>query len=141
MSAALAMSRASRWAFVASTVAVLGAGLVLAFLLSITTSNPTLYERHYVWLFWVNVAFASVLVVVIVITGIRLVWRVTRGRFGSRLLREAEAEAKRRGCARAVLYTISFQAPDFYRKQGYEAFGEVPCEPDGASRVFMVKVL
>ncbi|CAB3764352.1 GCN5 family acetyltransferase [Burkholderia sp. MSh2] len=63
------------------------------------------------------------------------------GGFGSRLLREAEAEAKRRGCARAVLYTISFQAPDFYRKHGYEAFGEVPCEPDGTSRVFMVKVL
>lgn len=47
----------------------------------------------------------------------------------------------RRAHARAVLYTISFQAQDFYRKQGYEAFGEVPCEPDGASRVFMVKVL
>ncbi|EML1597225.1 GNAT family N-acetyltransferase [Burkholderia cenocepacia] len=61
--------------------------------------------------------------------------------FGSRLLREAEAEAKRRGCARAVLYTISFQAPDFYRKHGYETFGEVPCEPAGAAREFMVKVL
>ncbi|AXF24601.1 GNAT family N-acetyltransferase [Burkholderia pyrrocinia] len=63
------------------------------------------------------------------------------GGFGSRLLREAEAEAKRRGCARAVLYTISFQAPDFYRKQGYETFGEVPCEPEGTARVFMVKML
>ncbi|MBR8305349.1 GNAT family N-acetyltransferase [Burkholderia cenocepacia] len=63
------------------------------------------------------------------------------GGFGSRLLREAEAEAKRRGCARAVLYTISFQAPDFYRKHGYETFGEVPCEPAGAAREFMVKVL
>lgn len=63
------------------------------------------------------------------------------GGFGSRLLREAETEAKRRGCARAVLYTISFQAPDFYRKQGYEPFGEVPCEPEGTARVFMVKTL
>ncbi|WP_413226985.1 hypothetical protein [Burkholderia arboris] len=36
---------------------------------------------------------------------------------------------------------ISFQAPDFYRKHGYETFGEVPCEPEGAARVFMVKVL
>lgn len=63
------------------------------------------------------------------------------GGFGSRLLREAEAEAKRRGCARAVLYTITFQAPDFYRKHGYEAFGEVPCEPEGTARVFMVKTL
>ncbi|MBY4871377.1 GNAT family N-acetyltransferase [Burkholderia sp. Bp9017] len=63
------------------------------------------------------------------------------GGFGSRLLGEAEAEAKRRGCARAVLYTITFQAPDFYRKHGYEAFGEVPCEPEGTARVFMVKTL
>ncbi|WAS56780.1 GNAT family N-acetyltransferase [Burkholderia ambifaria] len=61
------------------------------------------------------------------------------GGFGSRLLHDAEAEAKRRGCARAVLYTITFQAPDFYRKHGYEVFGEVPCEPEGAARVFMVK--
>ncbi|KWF18691.1 GNAT family N-acetyltransferase [Burkholderia pseudomultivorans] len=63
------------------------------------------------------------------------------GGVGSRLLQTAEAEAKRRGCSRAVLYTISFQAPGFYRKQGYEVFGEVPCEPEGASRVFMVKLL
>ncbi|VWB66529.1 N-acetyltransferase GCN5 [Burkholderia pseudomultivorans] len=63
------------------------------------------------------------------------------GGVGSRLLQTAEAEAKRRGCSRAVLYTISFQAPGFYRKQGYEVFGEVPCEPEGTSRVFMVKLL
>ena len=29
--------------------------LVLAFLLSLATNSPALYERHYVWLFWVNV--------------------------------------------------------------------------------------
>ncbi|MGU7784382.1 GNAT family N-acetyltransferase [Burkholderia sp. PU8-34] len=60
---------------------------------------------------------------------------------GSRLLQAAEAEAKQRGCARAVLYTISFQAPAFYEKHGYRVFGEVPCEPAGAARVFMVKEL
>ncbi|KVL86330.1 GNAT family N-acetyltransferase [Burkholderia stagnalis] len=60
---------------------------------------------------------------------------------GSRLLKDAEAEAKRRGCARAVLYTITFQAPAFYEKHGYRVFGEVPCEPAGAARVFMVKAL
>ncbi|MEO8527330.1 MAG: PAS domain-containing sensor histidine kinase, partial [Caldimonas sp.] len=80
------MTRPSRWAWILSTVVALGAGLVLAFLLSIATNNPALYERHYVWLFWVNVALASLLVTVIVIAGVRLLWRVSRGRFGSRLL-------------------------------------------------------
>ncbi|KWE63629.1 GCN5 family acetyltransferase [Burkholderia ubonensis] len=60
---------------------------------------------------------------------------------GSKLLHAAEAEAKQRGCARAVLYTITFQAPAFYEKHGYRAFGEVPCQPAGAARVFMVKEL
>ena len=32
---------------------------------------------------------------------------------GSELLRRFEQEGRRRGCLSAVLYTISFQAPDF----------------------------
>jgi len=42
------LPRRSRWAWVVSTLAALGAVLVLAFLLGIATSNPALYERHYV---------------------------------------------------------------------------------------------
>lgn len=60
---------------------------------------------------------------------------------GSKLLEEAEKEARRRGCVRAVLYTISFQAPGFYIKHGYKAFGEIPCLPKGTSRIFMDKEL
>ncbi|MFE6760254.1 GNAT family N-acetyltransferase [Streptomyces sp. NPDC057684] len=62
---------------------------------------------------------------------------------GSRILRqaEAEAEAQARGCRTAVLYTITFQAPDFYRKHGWQRLGEVPCDPPGTSRVFMTKEL
>ena len=60
---------------------------------------------------------------------------------GTKLLKDAEVEAKRRGCSRAVLFTISFQAPDFYRKHGYIIFGEVPCQPPGTTRIFMVKEL
>nr|WP_240151559.1 GNAT family N-acetyltransferase [Oleiagrimonas citrea] len=60
---------------------------------------------------------------------------------GSRMLRMAEEEARRRGCKAAVLYTISFQAPDFYRRHGWEAFGEIPCDPPGTSRIFMTKSL
>lgn len=60
---------------------------------------------------------------------------------GTEILRRAEDEARARGCRTAVLYTISFQAPDFYRKQGWTSFGEVPCDPPGTSRVFLAKEL
>ncbi|MEZ0106677.1 GNAT superfamily N-acetyltransferase [Catenulispora sp. EB89] len=60
---------------------------------------------------------------------------------GAEILRRAEDEARARGCCAAVLYTISFQAPEFYRKQGWTVFGEVPCDPPGTSRVFMTKEL
>ncbi|MFB3305026.1 GNAT family N-acetyltransferase [Pseudomonas sp. AMR01] len=60
---------------------------------------------------------------------------------GSQLLHAFEDEARRRGCANAVLYTLSFQAPGFYEKHGWVRFGEVPCEPEGSSRVFLSKRL
>jgi GNAT superfamily N-acetyltransferase len=60
---------------------------------------------------------------------------------GSEILRQAEDEARRRGCRAGVLYTISFQAPGFYLRHGWKVFGEVPCDPPGTSRVFLTKDL
>lgn len=60
---------------------------------------------------------------------------------GSEILRQFEQEGIRRGCSAAVLYTLNFQAPDFYAKYGWQRFGEVPCLPTGSSRVFMSKLL
>jgi GNAT superfamily N-acetyltransferase len=60
---------------------------------------------------------------------------------GSRILRMAEEEGRRRGCRSAVLYTISFQAPGFYQRNGWRIFGEIACDPPGTSRVFMTKDL
>jgi GNAT superfamily N-acetyltransferase len=60
---------------------------------------------------------------------------------GSAMLRQAEDEARRRGCRAIVLYTISFQAPGFYEKHGYRRFGTIECHPPGTSRIFMVKDL
>jgi GNAT superfamily N-acetyltransferase len=60
---------------------------------------------------------------------------------GSQVLQMAEAEGRRRGCRAAVLYTISFQAPEFYKKHGWREFGAIPCEPPGTSRVFLTKDL
>jgi hypothetical protein len=53
----------------------------------------------------------------------------------------AEAEAKKRGCSTAVLYTITFQAPAFYERQGYQVLGHVECQPPGHTRLCMTKKL
>ncbi len=58
---------------------------------------------------------------------------------GTRMLQMAEEEAVRRGCRGGVLYTISFQAPAFYERDGWREFGRVPCQPPGVSRIFMTK--
>lgn len=60
---------------------------------------------------------------------------------GTRMLRLVEEEAVRRGCCAAVLYTINFQAPEFYERHGWREFGRIPCDPPGTSRVFMTKDL
>ncbi|MFD0516134.1 GNAT family N-acetyltransferase [Streptomyces aureus] len=67
--------------------------------------------------------------------------RLRGGGLGTRILRQAEDEARARGCRTAVLYTITFQAPGFYQKHGWKRLGEVPCDPLGTSRVFMTKEL
>lgn len=60
---------------------------------------------------------------------------------GTDILNRFEDEGRRRGCSAAFLYTISFQAPDFYKKHGWEEFGRIGCEPEGTSRIFMKKSL
>jgi nitrogen fixation/metabolism regulation signal transduction histidine kinase len=104
------MTKASRWAWLVSLVAVTGAGLVLAFLLSVATNSPALYERHYLWLFWVNLFVATLLLLVIAIASVRLVVRIRRGKFGSRLLLKLAAIFALVGVVPGVLiYTVSFQ--------------------------------
>lgn len=61
--------------------------------------------------------------------------------YGRRLLDAVEAEARRRGCKRAVVETSSFQAPGFYRRHGYEEFGRVNFSLPGHARVFLRKDL
>jgi GNAT superfamily N-acetyltransferase len=65
-----------------------------------------------------------------------------RGRgLGSCILALAEGEARRRGCSAGFVYTVTFQAPEFYERHGYRRFGEIACPPDGATRVFFTKSL
>ena len=104
------MTKANRWTWIISSVAVTGAALVLAFMLAIATNNRSFYERHYDWLFWVNVAVAGVLALVIVIATARLLLRLQRGKFGSRLLLKLAAIFALVGVLPGVLiYTVSYQ--------------------------------
>lgn len=73
-----------------------------------------------------------------------LLWvddRYRGARLGSRVLAEAERLARERGCARSRLETWDFQAPGFYRKQGYEIAGQVPDYPPGVTEFILVKTL
>jgi PAS domain S-box-containing protein len=104
------MTASSRWGWVVGIVAATGAALVLAFVLSFTTQGGGFYERHFVWLFWVNVAVAGLLTLVIGIVALRLAVRVRRGKFGSRLLIKLAGIFAVVGLLPGlVIYTVSYQ--------------------------------
>ncbi len=60
---------------------------------------------------------------------------------GSKLLSEAEKEAVRRGCHHVHVDTMSWQAPAFYRKHGYEVIGILPDIPEGNQKYLLMKAL
>ncbi|OWQ85224.1 PAS domain-containing sensor histidine kinase [Roseateles aquatilis] len=105
------MTKSARLAWLISVAAIAGAGGMLVFLLSIsTTAQRGFLERHYLWLFWVNVAVATALIVVIGVAGTRLALRVKRGRFGSRLLLKLAGIFAIVGVVPGLLiYTVSYQ--------------------------------
>jgi GNAT superfamily N-acetyltransferase len=59
----------------------------------------------------------------------------------ARLLDEAEAEARRRGCRGAWIDTFNPQALKAYQRQGYEIFGELPAFVGDRTRSFLKKAL
>ncbi|SER42176.1 Acetyltransferase (GNAT) family protein [Streptomyces sp. yr375] len=61
---------------------------------------------------------------------------------GSRLLAQAEHTAtEERGCTRARLETWDFQAPDFYRRHGYEVICTIEDYPPGITEYTLTKRL
>ena len=64
-----------------------------------------------------------------------------RDRLGSRLLKLAEEEGRRRRCTRVTLNTMEIQAPGFYLKQGYEMAAKLDCDRPGVTRYVMTKRL
>ncbi|GAA3302738.1 hypothetical protein GCM10020295_49340 [Streptomyces cinereospinus] len=82
------------------------------------------------WTTWLHVAF---------------LWVDERHRgagLGSRLLAEAERVAREeRGCTAVRLETWDFQAPGFYRRQGYEVVCAIPDYPPGVTEFTLTKRL
>ncbi|MFE6360946.1 GNAT family N-acetyltransferase [Streptomyces sp. NPDC057806] len=82
------------------------------------------------WATWLHVAY---------------LWVDARHRgvgLGSRLLAEAERLAREeRGCAAVRLETWDFQAPEFYRRLGYDVVCVIPDYPPGITEFTLVKRL
>ena len=64
-----------------------------------------------------------------------------RSGIGSKLLVEAEKEARSRGCHHVHLDTMSWQAPEFYKKHGYTVVGILPEIPKGNQKYLLMKEL
>ena len=103
-------SRAFRLTIALSVAAVVILGLVLMFLLTQATGNRELYERNYARLFVLNVVVATLLLAVIVWIVVRLLVRLRRRRFGSRLLVKLAAIFALVGLAPGLtIYVVSYQ--------------------------------
>lgn len=61
--------------------------------------------------------------------------------YGSKLLKAAEGEATKNGCAFSLVDTWDFQAEEFYLKMGYEPVGEIKNYWHGHSKIFLKKKL
>ncbi len=104
------ISRASRWVVVGSIGFLLIIGLGLLVLLTQATSNRAGYNQNYEWLLIVNAVVAASLLITIVWGMVRLLRRLRKGQFGSRLLVKLAAIFALVGVVPGVLiYVVSYQ--------------------------------
>jgi nitrogen fixation/metabolism regulation signal transduction histidine kinase len=103
-------AKAVRWTIGVIAALVTAIGLVLMFLLAVSTNNRAFYEENYTRLFGINVVVATLLLLVIGWVAVRLVRRLRQGKFGSRLLIKLAAIFALVGVVPGVLvYFVSYQ--------------------------------
>jgi len=77
--------------------------------------------------------------------GIGMVWvreDARRDGWGGRLMAAAEDVARGRGCRQVLVSSFTFQAPNFYRRNGYTEFARSPDLPvEGEADVHFLKIL
>jgi nitrogen fixation/metabolism regulation signal transduction histidine kinase len=101
---------AFRWTVGVGAGVVLALSLVLLFLLTQATGNRELYERNYARLLVLNIAVATLLLLVIGWIILRLLLRLRQGRFGSRLLLKLAAIFALVGLVPGLMiYGVSYQ--------------------------------
>ncbi|NJM43435.1 MAG: HAMP domain-containing protein [Brachymonas sp.] len=99
-----------RWLLSLGAASMLAVASVLMFLLALATNNQTRFEQYYERLLYVNLSVAALFLLVIGWVVWRLVSRVRRGKFGSRLLIKLAAIFALVGFVPGVLiYTVSYQ--------------------------------
>ena len=77
-------------------------------------------------------------------SGIASLWvheQHRREGWGSRLVQAAQDEARRRGCTQMNVSSLTFQAPDFYRRHGFIETGRTQGIPGGHADVHFWKRL
>ena len=103
-------SKASRWLLLIGALTVLVIGLGLLVLMTQATGNRERYNQTYEWLVLINAVVACGLLVTIVWGMLRLVFRLRRGQFGSRLLIKLAGIFALVGVVPGVLiYVVSYQ--------------------------------
>jgi len=106
----LSTSRGVRWLMAAGAVVMVLIGVLLLLLLTQATNNRALYDQNYDRLYIVNWVVATLLLIGIVIGLVRLMLRLRRGQFGSRLLVKLAAIFALVGVVPGVLiYVVSYQ--------------------------------
>lgn len=107
---ALRASRASQWLLGLGALAMVVIGLGLLVLMTQATGNRDSYNQNYEWLVLVNAVVAGGLLVTILWGAVKLLLRLKRGQFGSRLLVKLAGIFALVGVIPGVLiYVVSYQ--------------------------------
>jgi nitrogen fixation/metabolism regulation signal transduction histidine kinase len=101
------LTRLAAWGALAVGIPLL---VFLVFLLAVSTKNTEAVNPYFSALYWTNIGVAALLLLLIVGLAARLLWRLRRRRFGSRLLFKLAMVFTFIGLLPGlVIYTVSYQ--------------------------------